>query len=135
QPRSTAHPGQDVNDGGDAHEALVSYAARGPEEAARAGLALAFAISEGYRLDLERRLDAGQGSSGIPGTPRLCALRRRASGAQPGHRRGEQRGRAGGVAALFGHPDAAAPSRISWAGPLAASARRPTAVKCFELFE
>jgi hypothetical protein len=40
--------GENVNDGGDAHEALVSYAARGPEEAARAGLALAFAISEGF---------------------------------------------------------------------------------------
>jgi ParB family chromosome partitioning protein len=40
--------GQEVNDGGDAHEALVSYAARGPEEAARAGLALAFSISEGF---------------------------------------------------------------------------------------
>ena len=40
--------GQDVNDGGDAHEALESYAARGPEEAARAVLALAFAIGEGF---------------------------------------------------------------------------------------
>ena len=40
--------GQDVNDGGDADEALESYATRGPEEAARAGLALAFAISEGF---------------------------------------------------------------------------------------
>jgi len=40
--------GQEVNDGGDAQEALVSYAARGPEEAARAGLALAFSISEGF---------------------------------------------------------------------------------------
>jgi hypothetical protein len=40
--------GQEVSDGGDAHEALVSYAARGPEEAARAGLTLAFSISEGF---------------------------------------------------------------------------------------
>jgi ParB family chromosome partitioning protein len=40
--------GQEVSDGGDAHEALESYATRGPEEAARAVLALAFAISEGF---------------------------------------------------------------------------------------
>jgi hypothetical protein len=40
--------GQELNDGGDAQEALVSYAARGPDEAARAGLALAFSISEGF---------------------------------------------------------------------------------------
>jgi hypothetical protein len=40
--------GQQVNDGGDAHDALVSYAARGPEEASRAGPALAFALGEGF---------------------------------------------------------------------------------------
>jgi hypothetical protein len=40
--------GQELNDDGDAHDALKSYAARGSEEAARAGLALAFAISEGF---------------------------------------------------------------------------------------
>jgi ParB family chromosome partitioning protein len=40
--------GQEVSDGGDAHEALESYAARGPEDAARAALALAFAISEEF---------------------------------------------------------------------------------------
>ena len=39
--------GQDVDDGQDPHEALVSYASRGPDEAARAGLALAFALWEG----------------------------------------------------------------------------------------
>jgi hypothetical protein len=39
--------GQNVSDDGDAHDALESYAARGPEEAARAGLALAFAMGEG----------------------------------------------------------------------------------------
>ena len=40
--------GQEVSDGGDAHQALESYAARGPEDAARAGLALAFAIGEEF---------------------------------------------------------------------------------------
>ena len=40
--------GQEVADGGNAHEALMSYAAQGPDEAARAALALAFAISEGF---------------------------------------------------------------------------------------
>ena len=39
--------GQDVNDGDDAHKALETYATRGPEEAARAGLALALAIGDG----------------------------------------------------------------------------------------
>jgi ParB family chromosome partitioning protein len=40
--------GQEVSDGDDAHKALESYAARGPEEAARAGLALALAIGDGF---------------------------------------------------------------------------------------
>ena len=40
--------GEEADDGGDTHDALVSYATRGPDEAARAGLALAFAISEGF---------------------------------------------------------------------------------------
>ena len=39
--------GEEADDGGDTHDALASYAARGPEEAARASLALAFAIGEG----------------------------------------------------------------------------------------
>jgi len=39
--------GQEVNDGDDAHKALESYAARGSEEAARAGLALALAVGDG----------------------------------------------------------------------------------------
>jgi ParB-like chromosome segregation protein Spo0J len=38
--------GQEVTDGGDAHEALQSYAAQGPDQAARAGLALALAIGD-----------------------------------------------------------------------------------------
>jgi hypothetical protein len=40
--------GQEVNDGDDAHKALESYAARRPEDAARAGLALALAIGDGF---------------------------------------------------------------------------------------
>jgi hypothetical protein len=40
--------GQEVDNGRDAHDALKSYAARGLEEAARSGLALAFAVSEGF---------------------------------------------------------------------------------------
>jgi hypothetical protein len=38
---------EQANDSGDAHDALASYAAGGPDEAARSGLALAFAIGEG----------------------------------------------------------------------------------------
>jgi ParB family chromosome partitioning protein len=38
---------EEANDSGDAHDALASYAAGGPDEAARAALALAFAIGEG----------------------------------------------------------------------------------------
>jgi hypothetical protein len=38
--------GQEVSDGGDAHEALQSYAAQGPDQAARAGLALALTIGD-----------------------------------------------------------------------------------------
>ena len=40
--------GQEVSDGDDAHKALESYAARGPAEAARAGLALALALGDGF---------------------------------------------------------------------------------------
>jgi hypothetical protein len=40
--------GQEVDNGRDAHDALKPYAARRPEDAARSGLALAFAVSEGF---------------------------------------------------------------------------------------
>jgi hypothetical protein len=38
--------GQEVNDGDDARTALATYAAQGPDQAARAGLALALAIGD-----------------------------------------------------------------------------------------
>ena len=40
--------GQEVSDGGDAHKALESYAARGAKEAAQTGLALALAVGDGF---------------------------------------------------------------------------------------
>ena len=40
--------GQEPNDGDDAHKALESYAAQGPAEAARAGLATALAVGDGF---------------------------------------------------------------------------------------
>ena len=38
--------GPGVSDGGDAHTALATYAAQGPDQAARAGLALALAMGD-----------------------------------------------------------------------------------------
>jgi hypothetical protein len=113
--------GQEVSDGDDAHKALESYAARGPEEVARTGLVLALAIGDGFldstwstgwsRARVHLEFLESETATSCP-TPSARSLTGPPPIRTPTPRRGSS--------TTSGHPETTAPSGIPWAGLLLA---------------